>query len=186
MSLAYSRHSFSVEEFDRMVEADVFREDDRLELIEGEIIEMSPIGKRHAGFVRKLTKTLERVVGDRSIVSVQNPILADDWSKPQPDIALLVPRTDFYTTIDPAPRHVRVAIEVADTSFDYDTMVRVPLYARSGIREVWVIDAKAREIHVYWSPREGEYRRHLVFGKDETFVSTRFPGVVFFVSSLIP
>jgi Uma2 family endonuclease len=186
MSVSYSRHHFSVEEFDRIVDAGVFREDDRLELIEGEILETSPIGKRHAGFVRKLTKTLERIVGDRSIVSVQNPILADDWSKPQPDIALLVPRADFYTAIDPAPRHVRVAIEVADTSFEYDTTVKVPLYARSGIREVWVIDAKARDIHVYWSPREGEYRRHLVFGKDATFISARFPGVAFVVSSLIP
>ena len=186
MSVAYSRHNFSVDEFNRMVEAGVFGEDDRLELIEGEIIEMSPIGKRHAGFVRKLTKALEGVVGDRTIVSVQNPILAGDWSKPQPDIALLVPRADFYTTIDPGPRHVQVAIEVADTSLEYDTTVKVPLYARAGIREVWVIDAKAREIHVFWSPRGGAYRRYLVFGKDDTFFSGRFPGVVFVVSALLP
>jgi Putative restriction endonuclease len=92
-----------------MVGADVFREDDRLELIEGEITEMSPIGKRHAGFVRKLTKSLERLVGDRSIVSVRSPILAGGLSKPQPDIALLVPRADFYTSLDPGPKHVRLS-----------------------------------------------------------------------------
>jgi Uma2 family endonuclease len=186
MSVAYLRHHFSVDEFDRMVEAGVFGEDDRVELIEGEVIEMSPIGKCHAGFVRKLTKTLERLVGDRSIVSVQNPILAGGWSKAQPDIALLLPRADFYTTIDPGPRHVQVLIEVADSSLEYDTSVKVPLYAKAGIREVWVIDVKARQAIVFSVLRGGAYRHRDVYRRGDSFVSGRFPGVTFTVSSLIP
>ena len=186
MSVAYTRHQFSVEEFDRMVEAGVFREDDRLELIEGEIVEMSPIGRRHAGFVRKLTKALERLLGDRTIVSVQNPVLAGGRSKPQPDVALLVPRADFYTTIDPEPRHIQLLVEVADTSLEYDTTVKVPLYARAGIREVWVVDANAREVIVFREPRDGTYRRRLVLGKSDSLTTPRFPGVVIPVAELIP
>lgn len=119
-----------------MAAAGVLSEDDRVELIEGEIIEMNPIGSRHAACVGRLTKLLERQAGDRVIVWVQNPVQVNDYSEPLPDVTLLKPRDDFYAQANPQPADVLLIIEVADSSVDYDHEIKTPLYARAGIPEV--------------------------------------------------
>jgi len=185
MSVQVARRHFSIGEYERMVETGILREDDRVELIEGEILEMSPIGERHAACVRKVNRTLMRLVGDRSLVSVQSPIAIPEWSEPEPDVALLVPRADFYATGHPEPKHVQVLVEVADSSIDYDLTVKVPLYARAGVKETWVIDLRKREVIVFTNPRLGVYRTRRAFGRGETFETKRVPGLAVSTNDLL-
>ena len=186
MSVEYSRRPFTIAEFDQMVEAGILREDDRVELIDGEIVTLSPIGRRHAACVRKLTRNLDRLLGDRTQLSVQNPVAIPDWSEPNPDVALLVPRADFYANAHPGSRHIQVLVEVADTSLVYDTEVKAPLYARAAIRELWIVDLKARRILVYTHPRAGKYARARTYGAGERYTSQRFAGITFVVDDLLP
>ncbi|MGB7923518.1 MAG: Uma2 family endonuclease [Pyrinomonadaceae bacterium] len=158
MSLQVAKHCFTVAEFERMGEAGIFREDARLELIEGEIVEMSPIGSRHAACIDLLARLLRRQVEDFAIIRVQSPIQLDDFSEPQPDIALLKLRDDFYRHAHPTPADVLLVIEVADTTVEYDRLVKVPLYAKAEIKEVWVINLPAERIEIYAEPLSGAYQ----------------------------
>ncbi|HYP00287.1 MAG TPA: Uma2 family endonuclease, partial [Pyrinomonadaceae bacterium] len=128
-----SRYYFSIAEFERMGEAGVFTKDARLELIEGEINEKSPVSSRHAGCVKFLSRFLNQTVGDIALVSTQNPIRLNDFSEPEPDLALLRLRDDFYRNAHPAPADVFLIIEVADTTLAYDRQVKAPLYAKAGV-----------------------------------------------------
>lgn len=157
MSVQIDRRVFSVDDYYRMVEVGLLREDERVELIEGEVIKMSPIGSRHAACVARLTKLFSRLTGDGAIVWVQNPIRLDDFSEPQPDVALLKPRADFYSRAHPAAADVLLIVEVADTTIGYDRQVKVPLHARAGVPEVWVVDLVGEAVETYAQPREGAY-----------------------------
>jgi len=155
----YRRHRFTAEEYHRMGEAGLFGEDDRVELIEGEIVEMTPIGSRHAGTVIRLNRLLGQAVGDRAIVASQSPLRLGTTSEPQPDIALLRPRDDFYTTSHPGSGDVLLLIEVAEASLRYDREVKLPLYARHGIPAVWLVDLAGRELTAYEQPAGDGYRQ---------------------------
>jgi Uma2 family endonuclease len=125
---------------------------DRVELIDGEIIDMSPIGVLHAAIVARLASHFSQRLGPIGVVWCQNPLRLDDISEPEPDIAILRPRADFYMTAHPGAADVLLVIEVADTSLAYDLGTKVPLYARHGIPEVWVIDAATRHTRVFRRP----------------------------------
>jgi Uma2 family endonuclease len=125
---------------------------DRVELIDGEIIDMSPIGVLHAAIVDVLARHFGRRAGEAVFIRCQNPLRLDDISEPEPDIAILRPRADLYTTAHPGPTDVLLVIEVADTSLAYDLGTKVPLYARHGVPEVWVIDAATRRTRVFREP----------------------------------
>jgi Uma2 family endonuclease len=143
MSVQLRKRYFNVDDYYRMAEAGLFSEGERVELIEGEVVEMSPIGSRHAGCVMRSSTVLNRRFGHLAIVSVQNPIRLDDFSEPQPDLALLKPRKDFYSTSHPTAADVLVVIEVADTSADYDRNVKLPLYAAQVYgRRGWLFSPK--------------------------------------------
>jgi Uma2 family endonuclease len=144
-----SRHLISVDAFHRMGEAGILGPEDRVELIEGEIIDMSPIGALHAAIVDVVARHFGRRAGESVFIRCQNPLRLDDVSEPEPDISILRPRADFYTTSHPGAADVLLVIEVADTSLAYDLGTKVPLYARHGIPEVWVIDAGTRRIRVF-------------------------------------
>jgi Uma2 family endonuclease len=152
---APSRHLISVDAFHRMGETGILGPADRVELIEGDIIDMSPIGVLHAAIVARLASYFSQRLGGAAVVWCQNPLRLDDISEPEPDIAVLRPRADFYTTAHPAPADVLLVIEVADTSLAYDLGTKVPLYARHGIPEVWVIDAATRRTRVFLQPAGG-------------------------------
>lgn len=152
---APSRHLISVDAFHRMGEAGILGPGDRVELINGEIIDMSPIGVLHAALVARLASWFSQKLGRAAVVWCQNPLRLDDLSEPEPDIAILRPRADFYTTSHPGPADVLLVIEVADTSLAYDLGTKVPLYARHGIPEVWVIDAATRRTLVFRQPVGG-------------------------------
>jgi Uma2 family endonuclease len=141
-----------------MAAAGILPRDARVELIDGDLIDMAPIGSRHAGVVRRIARLLERAVGDAAIVSVQMPIALDESSEPQPDIALLEPRSDFYTPAHPTPKDVMLIVEVADSSLPYDRDVKLALYARHHILEVWLVDLKHDEITRYRNPHPDGYR----------------------------
>lgn len=169
-----AKRLFSVDEFHRMGEAGILGEDDRLELIDGEIIAMTPIGPGHAGCVNRLTALLAGRVGSRAVLAVQNPVFLGEHAEPQPDVVLLKPRPDFYSHSHPAAQDVLLVIEVADSSADYDRTVKVPHYARAGIPEVWIVDLPQRVVEVYRKPEDGEYREHLAVGSG---ADLRLPGL---------
>jgi len=152
------RHRYTVDEYRRMGEAGILGEDDRVELIEGEVIEMAPIGTVHAGTVDYLVGVLLRGVGDRAIVRSQNPVALGSRSEPQPDLTLLQPRPDFYRSRHPTPADVFLVVEVADTTQRYDRQVKLPLYARHGIPEVWIVDLESNALHVFRDPSADGYR----------------------------
>lgn len=152
---APSRHVISVDAFHRMGEAGILAPADRVELIDGEIIDMSPIGVLHAAIVARLASYCSQTLGGAAVVWCQNPLRLDDISEPEPDLAILRPRADFYMTAHPGPADVLLVIEVADTSLAYDLGTKVPLYARHGIPEVWVIDAATRLTRVFRQPVGG-------------------------------
>jgi Uma2 family endonuclease len=152
------RYSFTVAEYQRMGQVGIFSEDDRVELINGEIVKISPIGEPHASCVGRLTQTLILLLRRRVIVWTQNPIVLDDYSEPQPDLAILRPRADFYRQAHPRPEDVLVVIEVSDTTLEYDRKVKVPLYASAGIPEMWLVNIPEERVEVYSDPAGGEYQ----------------------------
>lgn len=151
------RHRLTVEEYHRMGEAGVLAPDARVELIEGEVIDMAPIGSRHASAVNRLARVFFAAVGDRAIVQVQGPVRLSDRSEPEPDFALLRPRPDYYRDALPNPADVLLLIEVADSTQRYDRTVKAPLYARHGIPELWVIDLENALVHFYRRPEGDAY-----------------------------
>jgi Uma2 family endonuclease len=149
---------FTVEQYHKMADVGILTEDDRVELINGEIIEMSPIGLKHAATVNRLTNLLPKKLGDKAIVSIQNPIQLNDNSEPQPDIALLKPRADFYETKIPTTEDILLIIEVADTTINYDRNIKIPLYAENGILEVWLVDINNQSLTIYHQPTQQGYQ----------------------------
>lgn len=140
-----------------MADAGIFGEDDRLELLQGEIIEMTPIGPRHASCVTTLTTQLGKRIGDGARLSVQNPVQLDDETELYPDIALLKPRADSYRHRMPQAQDVLLLIEVADSTFKADQSIKIPRYARSGIAEVWLVDVAGRRVFVHTDPKPSGY-----------------------------
>jgi Uma2 family endonuclease len=145
-------YRLSVAEYHRMGEVGILGPELRTELIDGEIIEMPPIGHPYAGTVKLLANRLKELVGADAIVAVQDPVWLDDHSEPIPDIALLRPRADWYRNGHPAPEEVLLLIEVADTSLTYDREVKLPRYARAGIPEVWIVDLGGRQVLIHRCP----------------------------------
>ena len=140
-----------------MAQAGILREDDRVELLEGEILEMAPIGSEHAACVARLTALFAQVHA-KAIVWVQNPIRLSERSEPQPDLALLRPRPDFYAQTHPGSADVLLVVEVAETSVEVDRDVKVPLYAGAGILEVWLVDIAGECIEIFQKPTPQGYQ----------------------------
>jgi len=153
-----TRHRFTVAEYVRMGQTGIISEDERVELVCGEVIEMSPIGERHAACVAVLTQLITLRLRLGALVWAQNPIVLDDYSEPQPDLAILKPRPDNYRTSKPTPGDVLLVIEVSDSTLEYDRKVKMPLYAGAGIPEAWLVNLPEERIEVYSDPAGGEYQ----------------------------
>ena len=158
MSRQLAKHWITADEYERMGEAGIFGAGTRLELIEGEIYKMPPIGSSHAACVDFLVLTLNELSQRRFIVRAQNPIRLSDFSEPQPDIALLRWRDDFYRQRHPTPADVLLVVEVAGTTVGTDRAVKVPLYAAAGIPETWIVNLPDEQIEVYAEPADGTYQ----------------------------
>jgi Uma2 family endonuclease len=138
--------------------AGILGEHDRVELIGGEIIVMAPIRPPHAGAVKRLSNRIKLAVGERAIVATQDPLRIDLFNEPEPDIALLRPREDYYSRTHPAPADILLIVEVAETSLRYDREVKNPLYARAGIPEVWLVDIAGKTLWIHREPQDDRYR----------------------------
>lgn len=176
MSVQLQKRYFNVDQYYRMAEVGLLSPKDRVELIEGEIVEMSPIGCTHAGTVDRSSRFLIRKLSDAVQVRVQNPIRLSDFSEPQPDITLLRPREDFYTNSHPTSEDVLVVIEVADTSLNYDRNVKLPLYARAGIPEAWLMILPKDVIEVHSQPKDGKYQKVQRLKRGKTLISPTLPA----------
>jgi Uma2 family endonuclease len=157
VALGPSRHPITVGEYFRMGMAGILDPEAQCELIEGEIIDMAPIGPSHASTSNRLADLLAEAVRGRAIVSAQNPIVLGDLSAPQPDLALLRYRDDYYAQAHPGPADVLLLIEVADTSLTHDRSTKLPLYARFQIPEVWIVDIPGRHLDVHREPDSTRY-----------------------------
>ena len=185
MSVQVDKWFFTVDEYHRMSEAGILSESDRVELIEGEIVKMSPIGKHHAACVKRLNSVLNRRAGDYAIVSVQDPIRLDDYSEPEPDIALLNPRDDFYAQELPTVKDVLLVIEVADSSVEYDRDIKLPLYAKAGIPETWIVNVRDDRIETYSQPANGVYKRARFTNRSEAISPEVLPDLVISVKEIL-
>lgn len=169
-----------------MGEAGVFAPEARLELIEGEIVEMAPVGSPHAGTVKLLNRLFFRLAGDLAVVSVQDPLIVGERSVPQPDLALLRPRADSYIRSHPTAADVLLVVEVADTTLAFDLGTKVPLYARAGIAEAWVVDLQERTLRVFRDPAADGYRTSFTAASGESVGALALPEVVIALAELFP
>lgn len=180
-----TRRQWSAAEFDRMLEAGILTEDDRVELIEGEIVEMSPIGSRHAACVKRLNRLLLRQLGETVVLGIQDPIHLSASSEPQPDISVCRPRADDYATRHPTPADVLLLVEVADTSLLFDRDEKLPLYAQAGIPEVWLVDLVDEQVIVYSRPANETYQIQQRFIRGQLVVSMVLPSLQLPVDTML-
>jgi Uma2 family endonuclease len=178
------RRLFTSAEYHAMAEAGILSEDERVELIAGEIVRMAPIGSRHAGCVKRLNGRLSRL-GERALVSVQDPIALSPSHEPEPDLALLHPRADDYAQSHPAPSDIFLVIEVADFSVEYDRDVKIPLYARAGIPEAWLVDLIQRAVEVYREPSGDRYRDVQILRSGDSLYPQAFPDFELTVDAIL-
>ena len=174
MALHLTRRRFAVSEYHQMAQAGILGEDDRVELIDGEVTEMTPIGRRHAACVDRMSKLFERTFGDDAQVRVQNPVVLGEYTEPQPDLALLRPRADFYASGHPTQDDIFLLVEVAETSAEPDRRVKVPLYARSGVQEFWLVDLDGDTVTVYQDPTPSGYGTVRVVRRGEELAPVAF------------
>jgi Uma2 family endonuclease len=186
MTVVLKTHRFTVDEYHRMGEVGIFSEDDRVELLAGEIVEMSPIGPLHAGTVGRLTALFSSRLGTEVLVWVQNPLLLrTEDSEPQPDVALLRPHPDFYTRSHPEAQDVYLVIEVADTSVVADREVKLPIYARAGVPEAWLLDVATQRLEVHRHPTLDGYQDIHSLQRGESVAPQAFPHLVLTVDALL-
>jgi Uma2 family endonuclease len=168
---------FTVSEYHRMAEAGILGEDDRVELVGGELVEMTPIGSRHLACVVALNHLLVEASERRWFVSVQNPVRLSERDEPQPDLSLLRGMPDPAAPAPPGPEDVLVTIEVSDTTLSYDRNVKLPMYARARIPEAWIVDLTGRKVEVRLDPASDGYRASKTFGPGEVIVSSTAGGI---------
>jgi len=166
---------FSALEYHRMAELGILDPEARVELIDGHIHAMSPVNARHLFTVNRLTAYMHRLLGDQAIISPQNPIRLDDWTEPEPDLALLNIEVD--QTQVPTAADVLLAVEVSDSTLQADREVKAPRYAAAGIAEFWIVNLEAQEIEVYLEPSGDGYRRKQTYDLNETIALQAFPDV---------
>ncbi len=177
MVVATETYRFTVEEYARMGEEGILSPDVRVELVDGEIRRMPPIGAPHASIVDRLTGLLAVKLAGQAILRVQNPVRLDSYNEPQPDVTVLRFRDDFYSRSHPTPLDVLLVIEVADSSLPYDRDEKMPRYGRVGISEAWLIDIQAETITVFTSPSDSGYTEQRTLQSGDEIVSVAVDGL---------
>ncbi|HLO85156.1 MAG TPA: Uma2 family endonuclease [Nostocaceae cyanobacterium] len=177
MSTQLVKRRFTVEQYHQIHEAGILTENDRVELINGEILEIAAIGKLHAAYVDCISNLLYASLGRKVIVRVQNPIIVSNLSEPQPDITIVQFSSDFYRSGLPQPNDILLLIEIAGSSIEYDRDVKIPLYAESGILEVWLVDINQQIIEVYRQPTPTGYTEIKTLNRGEKLSIQSFPEI---------
>ena len=185
MAVVAHRYRFTVDQYHRMGDVGIFDRDCRVELINGEIFEMSPINPWHAGVVDFLGNRLTIGLVGRAIARIQNPTEIDPRSEPQPDVMLLKPRRDFYRTAHPRPGDTLLVIEVADASLRHDRGRKLRAYARAGVPEVWIVSRPGDAIEVFREPSKHGYREHQTLRRGERLAPAAFPDLTLSVEDIL-
>ena len=185
MPAVITKRLFDVDDYHRMADAGILSEDDRVELIDGEILAMTPIGPRHNASVDRANRALVTAVGERAIVRVQGSVRLDRFREPQPDFVLLRPQADFYASRLPGPADVLLIIEVAESSLDYDRDVKSRVYAESAVPEYWLVDLDGRSVSCYAEPRDGAYQRQRQHGAGQAIAPESLPECAITVDTLL-
>ena len=184
MAVKLAQRLITVEEYYKMAEAGILDEDDRVELIDGKIIEMSPIGSKHASCVDKIVALLNRLNRPDILIRGQNPIRLGRYSEPEPDVTVVKFSPDYYSGKHPSAKDILLVIEVADSSLEYDREVKLPLYASAKIPECWIVNLEKKEIETYHSPAGSRYKSNELFLFDDEIL-VRPAEVAFKVSELV-
>lgn len=171
------QHPITVAEYYQMAADGVLHADDRVELIEGSLHWMSPIGSPHAACVNYLAAIFNQRLAQRVVVGSQNPVRLDDISEPQPDVSLARWRDDYYRTAHPTPADILLLVEVADTTLTEDQRVKAPLYARHGISELWIVNLPQSTVEVYTQPQNGRYQQRVVRRRGEQVAPEALPDL---------
>lgn len=185
MTVQILRKKFTVHQYHQMIETGILTDRDRVELFKGEIIEMSPVGRRHAACVDRLTELFILRLASKAIVRTQNPIRLSDDSEPQPDLAILRRRDDFYAAGHPQPQDIFLVVEVADTTIDFDREIKIPTYAQEGISEVWLIDLNAQVIEVFQTPTVQGYQNIQRFQSGQILTTPNFSEIQISVDEIL-
>ena len=180
-----ARRRFTADEYQRMGEAGILSREDRVELIDGEVVAMSPIGPPHCALVDRANRTFVLKAGDHAIVRTQGAVRLDLFNEPQPDVVLLRPRTDYYASTQPGPADILLVLEVADSSLDYDRSVKMRLYARLGVPEFWLVDVNARLLTRFSDPGPDEYRTQQADGRGRLVTPALLPACVVATDDLL-
>lgn len=179
------RHKFNRQDYHHLLEVGVLQPGDRVELIQGEIIQMSPISSLHAAHVNRLNYLFAQKFGSQVLIAVQNPVILDDYSEPQPDIALLRPREDFYAAGHPQVEDIFLLVEVANTTLEVDRQIKIPLYASSGIQEVWLVNTRDQSLEVYRCPLGNTYQEVQVLNAEARVKLLALPLVELAVAEIL-
>jgi Uma2 family endonuclease len=185
MQVDVTKKLFTVDEYYQMAEAGILRPEDRVELIDGEIIQLSPIGHRHAGSVNRLNHLFAVSFSGRAVLSVQNPIQLNNYTEPEPDIVLLKPRVDYYASKKVWAEDALLIVEVADTTLRYDRDIKVPRYAAAGIPEVWIENLSDDEFLVYRNPTGESYAVSIILHRGDSVSPVAFPDALFRIEDLL-
>jgi Uma2 family endonuclease len=184
MSVTLMQRQFSVDEYNRMGVAGILADDERVELIDGVIVPMTPIGPPHAGIVNRLAHILISRLGTGAVVAVQNPVRLDRFNELQPDFAVLKPRADFYSRELPHPADVLWLVEACDSSIKKDREIKVPLFAKAEIPELWLVDVRGQVLEVHREPRDGGFRVVRRLQQGEEVRPVMMPDVAFGVDEI--
>ncbi len=186
MTIVQAPHKkFTVEQYHQMAASGILTERDRVELIEGEIVQMSPIGRKHAVCVDRLTVLFVMALASKVMIRAQNPVRLSDNSEPEPDFAILRGQPGDYLAEHPKPKDVIALVEVSDSTIQYDRETKAPLYAREGIQELWIVDLNELVIEVYRSPSLTGYQNLKTFRRGESLAFQAFPDTLFEVDRLL-
>jgi Uma2 family endonuclease len=183
--LAPAQHRFSVSDYYRMAETGVLHPDARVELLDGQIIDMSPIGPFHGGVTKFLNRFFSAAAKGRWLTAVQDPVRLNDHSEPEPDLMLLKPSADCYRKRHPQPEDVFLLVEIADTTLERDQEDKLPVYARAGIAEVWIVNLNDQTIEVYTQPGFAGYGSKTVLGAGDKASPQAFPDAMVDVAELL-
>ena len=167
MTTQINRWKMTTSLYQSMYEHGILTENDQVELINGEILTRSPSGSRHAACIKKLNALLSRQLSEKAIIGIQDPVKLGEDAMPEPDVVVLRHRADYYVNEHPGANDIYLAIEVSDTSAEYDRTVKLPIYAEAGIPEYWLIDLNASQIEVYHTPNGQKYRHRELIGKED-------------------
>jgi Uma2 family endonuclease len=178
-------HRFTVEEYHRMAETGVLKPDAQVELVRGQIVDMSPIGPYHGGVTKRLIRLFTRLSENRWLVSAQDPVRLDAHSEPQPDLMLLRPAPDDYTSRHPTPADVFLLVEVADSTVPYDRGEKLAAYGGAGVPEVWLINLPERAFEIHRDPHYTGYSSITIVREGEVASPRAFPDVEIDVASVL-